>query len=46
MHKTHIGEEEWGYSDYQQRREDVKQRKLEKRMRKNSRKRKRMENQE
>lgn len=40
MAKAHIGEDEWGHSDFQQRRDDVKQRKLEKRMRKETRKRK------
>ena len=45
MRKSHIGEEGWGHEDYQLRRDEIKQRKIEKRMRKNTRKRKRMEDQ-
>lgn len=43
MHKTHVGEEEWGYSDYQQRREDVKQRKMERRQKKMTKRREKRE---
>lgn len=43
MSKSHIGEDEWGHSEYEDRRNNVKQRKLEKRMRKETRKRKKQE---
>lgn len=43
MNKAHIGEEEWGHSDFQQRRDEVKQRKMERRQRKMTKRREKRE---
>ncbi len=43
MHKAHIGEDEWGHSDYQLRRDEVKQRRIERRNKKNTKRRQKRE---
>lgn len=43
MGKSHVGEDDWGFSDFQQRRDEIKQRKLERRQRKMTKRRQRQE---
>lgn len=43
MHKAHVGEEEWGHSEFQSRRDEIKQRKLERRQRKMTKRREKRE---